>query len=995
MPMRRIFETLLLALPVVLAAAVSCTENIPEARPETNDAVYLQIGSVTTSELTRAAIQQAKFPAALEVSIGIFLAGDDYTDAKYKNIKYTKPAGAETWPDPLIELQEGEATVYAYYPYQDDITDIAQIPVASSVNGDDWMWATPVTEVSTAKPAIDLTFNHALALVEITFNVYGPEGTMTNVTLAGSDDGTFSKAGTMDATDGAITPDTAQKATKTSPFSQEVNLPLTDGKIIADCLLVPGKTGEDADARQDFYVKCTYNGKTYNANLTGEKGVIIRKNTKSTIVLNIKDSESKMEVVSVGVDKWDDKVSGNTAEVNGHTVTFNCPEGFKYDLEIKHEATAFFDEETESAMRSSVIFRYEKKELTGSRFFFLSEPSGCKIAHDAQNGIITVTDLTQDVTVDAGYGTYIPYTATARVEPTDKNAFGFPYDDKRSTFSAGSGIVAIDGEFEVIGEGAFRSNTSLTGVDLSGCEGLKTIKKNAFDACTLLTSVKLPEGLETIENNAFWHMGAASDAQPQKITFPSTLKSIWAWAFEQARISGIEGFGEDFESFGQGAFKSALMSSVDLSGCTALTAIPESCFEQCDNLASVDMSGCTSLKTIGKVGFAGCDALASAVLPQCLEAIGERAFKDCTFLSEMTLKSASVPHLANDALSGIDLSKMRGIYVNKSATGHSTLLGYKKADIWKNIPNGVIREAGTTVTLIPYTATARITLKTGSDYSLGADTEYIGDESASRYNADTGKGEWFVIGEGSAVPTQIPAEMFYDNDNLQSITIPEGVETIGAKAFNRCSNLTSVSFPTTLATIEENTSYGAFEDCNQLKAIDLGGCENLKAIPDKCFSSCNRVTSLVLPENLESIGDKAFLDLGTAIDGGLYSITLPASLTTIGSCAFQYSKVKNVILYSNLKVTEYSTNADMAFDNSTVEDLTFQEGASPGTRMFTNCSKLITLHSYCATPPNLYPNNVYVFGGSNNIGTVYVPFAYLSAYQTAWSEFAGKILSNN
>lgn len=1004
--MRQHMKKTIIMLAVIAMAALSCSkqENGGEITPlvnEQEEVTYLKINSVTAvehgakgGEPSKSAIKGTSFPTDEKISIGLFVVGEGYTDSKYSNIECVKPAGSDKFTDPQIELIEGKtATVYAYYPYDENIERtpdaIKSIPVASSICGDDWMWGTPIEGVSAAKRSIDLKLNHALALVEITFNIFGSAGSMTNVTVAGGN-GAFSKEGTMDATsEGAITPDAEKQATKTSPFSQDVNLQVSEGKIIADCLLVPGKTGTDADVRQDFYIKCTYNGKKLSASLTGDNGVIVRKNTKSTIVLNIKDSDSKMEVVSVGVDGWNDKVSGNSAELDGHTVTFNCPEGFKYDLEIKHEATAFFDEETESAMRSSVIFRYEKKELTGSRFFFLSEPSGCKIAHDEQNGIITITDLTQDVTVDAGYGTYIPYTATARVEPTDKNAFGFPYDDKRSTFSAGSGIVAIDGEFEVIGEGAFKSSTSLTGVDLSGCEGLKTIKKNAFDACTLLTSVKLPEGLETIESNAFWHMGAASDAQPQKITFPSTLKSIWAWAFEQARISGIEGFGEDFESFGQGTFKSALMSSVDLSGCSALTAIPESCFEQCDNLASVDMSGCTSLKTIGKVGFAGCDALASAVLPQGLEAIGERAFKDCTFLSEMTLKSASAPSLANDAFSGIELS---AVFVNKSATGHSTLLGYKKADIWKNIPNGVIRETGTTVTLIPYTATARITLKTGSDYSLGANTEYVSDESASRYDTNTSEGEWFVIGQGSAMPTQIPAEMFYDNDNLQSITIPEGVETIGAKAFNKCTNLSKVSFPTTLATIEENPSYGAFEDCSQLKVIDLGGCTNLKDIPLQCFNGCNRVTSLTLPDNLGSIGDKAFLNLGTAIDGGLYSITLPASLTKIGANAFGNSKVKNVILYSNLKVTEYSTNADMAFDNSTVEDLTFQEGASPGTRMFTNCSKLITLHSYCATPPNLYPNNVYVFDGSNNIGTVYVPYAYLSAYRMAWSELAGKIL---
>ena len=970
-----------MVLPAILAISVSCTkqENGGKITPSDNGpAAYLKIGSVTT------------FPTDQPVSIGVFLEGEGYTGDSYKNIKCIKMAGAGSWSIPLTELLESEATVYAYYPYKEGISDVKQIPVASSVCGDDWMWAEPVGKVCKTNPTVDLKFNHSLALVEIKFDIYGFDHTMNNLKMSDIKlygEG-FKFSGSLNAKDGTLTPDSGETPSETSPLASpaELQLSVSDHSVVAYGLLVPvdGSRNE-----RTITISCSFGGKVRKATVPG---VIISPNTKSTILLNIKDSDSKMEVVSVGVDGWNDKVSGNTAELDGHTVTFNCPEGFKYDLEITHEATAFFDEETESAMRSSVIFRYEKKELSGSRFFFLNEPSGCKIAHDEQSGIITVTDLTQDVTVDAGYGTYIPYTATARVEPTDKNAFGFPYDDKRSTFSAGSGIVAIDGEFEVIGEGAFRSSTSLTGVDLSGCEGLKTIKKNAFDACTLLTSVKLPEGLETIESNAFWHMGADSDAQPQKITFPSTLKSIWAWAFEQARISGIEGFGEDFESFGQGTFKSALMSSVDLSGCTALTAIPESCFEQCDNLASVDMSGCTSLKTIGKVGFAGCDALASAVLPQGLETIGERAFKDCTSLSEMTLKSASAPSLANDALSGIELS---AVFVNKSATGHSTLLGYKKADIWKNIPNGVIREAGTTVTLIPYTATARITLKTGSDYSLGANTEYVSDESASRYDTNTSEGEWFVIGQGSAMPTQIPAEMFYDNDNLQSITIPEGVETIGAKAFNKCTNLSKVSFPTTLATIEENPSYGAFEDCSQLKVIDLGGCTNLKDIPLQCFNGCNRVTSLTLPDNLGSIGDKAFLNLGTAIDGGLYSITLPASLTTIGSCAFQYSKVKNVILYSNLKVTEYSTNADRAFDNSKVEDLTFQEGASPGTRMFTNCPNLITLHSYCATPPNLYPNNVYVFDGSNNIGTVYVPFAYLSAYRKAWSELAGKILSNN
>ena len=47
------------------------------------------------------------------------------------------------------------------------------------------------------------------------------------------------------------------------------------------------------------------------------------------------------DIEDVGVGEWDDKVSGNTAEVNGHTVSFNCPEGLKYGIHIEWEASLF------------------------------------------------------------------------------------------------------------------------------------------------------------------------------------------------------------------------------------------------------------------------------------------------------------------------------------------------------------------------------------------------------------------------------------------------------------------------------------------------------------------------------------------------------------------------------------------------------------------------------------------------------------------------------
>ena len=536
----------------IAMTALSCSkqENGGEITPPDNgqeiEKIYLKINSAsveqTGEEPTKAAIKETKFPTELPASIGIFVVGDGYTDAKYCNVQCTKPAGSDKFNAPLIELKADKATIYAYFPYDENIKtfdELKAISVATSVGGDDWMWATPVTEVSTEKPAIDLTFNHALALVEITFNVVGPEGTMTNVTLAGGT-GAFSKAGTMDATDGgALTPDTGQMATKTSPFSQDINLQMSEGKIVADCLLVPGKTGTDADARQDFYIKCTYNGKTLSASLTGDNGVIVRKNTKSTVSLNIKDN--KLEVVSVGVVPWtDSNVSGNIAKVDGYTVTFNCPEGLKYELRTESESTAIPGETTD-AEKPVAIFRYDMNSIPDYRFVFNGSVSGCAVSHDWQNGVITVKDLTDNVTINLGFGTYIPYTSTAKVEPKDKTALGSPYDEARSTFSGGSGVVAIDGGIETIGRVAFDGCTSLTGVDLSGCKNLKTIKEYAFNACTHLTSVKLPEGLETIELNVFWHMGedVTNEEDWKPLELPSTLSTIGQYAFEDSRFTSV------------------------------------------------------------------------------------------------------------------------------------------------------------------------------------------------------------------------------------------------------------------------------------------------------------------------------------------------------------------------------------------------------------------------------------------------------------------------
>ena len=386
--MRRLFRTLILAMAATVAVA-SCTENEPEnlTRTTEDSKVYLKIGSVSTSELTKSAIEGTKFPTADAASIGLFIDGTSYTGDKYTNVRYTKPEGSDSWAaDPQIELQTAEATVYGYYPYQAGITGISSIPVSSSIGDDDWMWATPVKGVCSSKPEVSLSMNHALALVEITFNIVGYDASakMTNITLTGK---SFIADGTLNATTGTVT--TGTDGSTSNELSNTVSLSQADGKIVAKCLLVP--TG--LDGRQDMTIACTLDGKNLKATLTGGNGVTVKSGTKSTVSLNIKGTT--MEVAEVSVSGWNS--GATTAIVGGHTVTVtgNVPAEISAALDITAD-----DESVEKASQTATI-RYDKSVLNDGvcELVYSVEPSSCRIDHNAAAGILTVSDVTKDIEI--------------------------------------------------------------------------------------------------------------------------------------------------------------------------------------------------------------------------------------------------------------------------------------------------------------------------------------------------------------------------------------------------------------------------------------------------------------------------------------------------------------------------------------------------------------------------------------------------------------------
>lgn len=110
---------------------------------------------------------------------------------------------------------------------------------------------------------------------------------------------------------------------------------------------------------------------------------------------------------------------------------------------------------------------------------------------------------------------------------------------------------------------------------------------------------------------------------------------------------------------------------------------------------------------------------------------------------------------------------------------------------------------------------------------------------------------------------------------LTSIFIPESVQSIGSEAFSLCEGLSMVELPTTLTKIPD----GIFTDCALLDSITIP--DTVTEIGANAFSKCTEFSLTGLPDGIKSIGDAAFENCGN-----IESLLLPKTLESIGNAAF-------------------------------------------------------------------------------------------------------------
>ena len=266
-----------------------------------------------------------------------------------------------------------------------------------------------------------------------------------------------------------------------------------------------------------------------------------------------------------------------------------------------------------------------------------------------------------------------------------------------------------------------------------------------------------------------------------------------------------------------------------------------------------------TLVALDEANFTNCGKLTEITLPASLLFVGENCFNWCGVLTSVTFRG-SVPIFDRDCF--IKTAKELVIYVPDD-----------QVDAYRAVlPEGLdIRSSGQNAVIPAYTANP-------DDFSFDADsgtlTAYTGRDACVRVPAEIG---------GAAV-RHIGDYAFEDNNFTYVVFLPEGVETIGYKAFATASALIWVDLPDSLKTIGESALSGYW-------GVGLHWPESLETIEADAFRSSNFSTSVRLPDRLKTIGAEAFAK------SRVQEVEFPASLQSIGAEAFADSYVTKLYFH--------------------------------------------------------------------------------------------------
>ena len=457
-----------------------------------------------------------------------------------------------------------------------------------------------------------------------------------------------------------------------------------------------------------------------------------------------------------------------------------------------------------------------------------------------------------------------------------------------SAFKNCIGIRGLDMASNIqIGDNAFESCTGLTGLNTYGvsfwsigsrafadCTGLKrlslststTVGSEAFANCTALTELYI-SGTVSFDSNSF--SGCTG------------LTGVYARsAYNWLQNSFADETANPLYYAGKLYLNNALATSVSF---VDQKNIPAYAFAGCTSLT--ELTDLKKVTSIGTGAFYGCTGLTELCVYEALTEIGANAFAGCTSLCDIYFYG-DPPTIAATAFTGV--------------TANAYHLDY--LDTWLDTHR---QNYGGTLTWDTF-------LKIIGSGTLSSTVSWRLLEN----------GSLTVFGTG-VIPNYYEETPPWSSraDMIASVTIEEGITTVGYNAFVDFPLLTSVSIPSTVTAMHDPS----FKNCPKLEQIHIASIAAWSKITF-AYSSSNplqnanaqlyldgqALTDIVIPGSVGAVGRYTFAY------GHFRSVTIEEDVTTIGEYAFRSAQIDNLSLPVSLISIEQSAFEGSQLPNTIV-----------------------------------------------------------------------------
>ena len=507
----------------------------------------------------------------------------------------------------------------------------------------------------------------------------------------------------------------------------------------------------------------------------------------------------------------------------------------------------------------------------------------------------------------------------------------------------------IDDKTKFIWSSAFSECRVLESIE--NTQNILCIGSYAFEHCNNLKTFTIPYGVTTIEDGTFFCC-----TNMQTITIPETVTSIGQSAFEGCNN----------------------LKSISIPN--GVTSIGQKAFYECKKLENIIIpDGVTFIR---HYTFYGCESLEWVSLPESVYYIDQFAFKNCSSLKSIIIPSAVTKidfaaFLYCDALTTVYYGGTEDKWSTISIEGNNGCLnGVRKYYFSQTEPekDGYFWHFDTD-------GVTPVSWGNEPNYSYGL---------AYSLNSD-GKG-YTVVGMGDCIDKDliIPStheglpvnaigeNAFNGNTDITYVLIDRAVTSIGQGAFNLCSSLINVYYngtkeewETLCSSIGVSNDYlidakvyyfsqtqpeeGFFWhfDTDGKTPVSWGvesdysvGLKYSLNTDEKGYTVvgigyCND-TDLVIPATyrelpVTAIGSKAFESVRS-----FKSVSIPASVTTIGEYAFASCGVTSVTFATNSQLTTVDRYA--FFSSSSLQSIALPDGVTTiGEAAFNGCNNITSI----------------------------------------------------